>query len=69
MPAFVERARDVLLDPASCSHGLYDVEAIAADARAGSWRNASALWRAMNVELWRSAFASRPPADVEVLTG
>ena len=68
-PAFVERAREVLLDPASRSHGLYDVEAIAADAHTASWRNASALWRAMNVELWRSAFASRPPADVEVLAG
>jgi len=68
-PAFVERAREVLLDQASRAHGLYDVEAIAADARAGSWRNASALWRAMNVELWRSAFASRPPAGVEVLAG
>ena len=68
-PAFVERAREVLLDQASRAHGLYDVEAIAADARAGRWRDASALWRAMNVELWRSAFASRPPAGVEVLAG
>jgi len=68
-PAFVERAREVLLDPASRAHGLYDAEEIATDARAGRWRDASALWRAMNVELWRSAFASRPPAGVEVLAG
>src|SRR5205823_12600419 len=67
MPAFIERAREVLLDPAARSHGLYDVAAIASDARAGRWRNASALWRAMNVELWRSAFAARRQAAVGVL--
>ncbi len=66
-PAFVDRVREVLLDPAVASHGLYDVRAIEADARTGGWRNASALWRAMNVELWRSAFAARRRADVEVV--
>ena len=69
MPAFLQRAREVLLDPAIRANGLYDFDAIEADARAGRWRNAPALWRAMNVELWRSAFAARRHADLEVVAG
>jgi asparagine synthase (glutamine-hydrolysing) len=69
MPAFLQRAREVLLDPAIRADGLYDFDAIDADARAGRWRNAPALWRAMNVELWRSAFAARRHVDLEVVAG
>jgi asparagine synthase (glutamine-hydrolysing) len=69
MPAFLQRAREVLLDPAIRADGLYDFDAIDADARAGRWRNAPALWRAMNVELWRSAFAARRHAELEVVAG
>jgi len=68
-PAFVQRAREVLLDPACRARGLYDHGAIEADARAGSWRDAAALWRAMNVELWLAAFAAPRRASVEVLAG
>jgi asparagine synthase (glutamine-hydrolysing) len=65
-PAFLERAREVLLDPAIRSHGLYDFGAIEADAQAGAWRDVSALWRVMNVELWRSAFSAPRYAGIEV---
>jgi asparagine synthase (glutamine-hydrolysing) len=65
-PAFVARAREVLLDPSVRARGLIDVDAVAADADAGRWRNVSALWRAMNVELWRSAFAAGPGTPTEV---
>jgi len=67
-PAFIERACEVLLD-GSIDDGLYDTGAIRADARAGRWRDASALWRAMSVELWRSALATPHRSDVEVLAG
>ncbi len=49
-------AADVLLDPRARQSGLIDVDAVAADHRAGAWRDPDALWRAMNVELWRDAF-------------
>lgn len=65
-PAFLERAREVLLDSQARSRGLYDVEAIAADLKAGRWRSAPALWRALNVELWHAAFSSGRRAAAEV---
>ncbi len=69
-PAFIERACEILLDPSSGGSELYDLSAIRGDARAGRWRDASALWRAMNVELWRSAFAARClQNEAEVPTG
>jgi asparagine synthase (glutamine-hydrolysing) len=69
LPQFIERAREVLLDRAAMDHGLYDRVAIDEDARSGHWRNASALWRAMNVELWRDAFGSPRRMGVEVASG
>jgi asparagine synthase (glutamine-hydrolysing) len=63
-PEFIDRARAVLLDTGVRDRGLYDCEAIEADARAGSWRSAPALWRAMNVELWRTTFDARRQAPV-----
>lgn len=48
-------AREVLLDP-SARGGAIDVDAVAADLAAGAWRDPDALWRAMNVQLWRGAF-------------
>ncbi len=49
-------AADVLLDPRVREGGAIDVDAVEADLRAGTWRDPDALWRAMNVELWRDAF-------------
>jgi asparagine synthase (glutamine-hydrolysing) len=66
-PAFLQRAREVLLDPGCASRGLYDLASIESDAAAGSWRDAPALWRAMNVELWRSAFATGSDLPIEAL--
>lgn len=51
-PAAIARIRETLLDGAARARGLYDVGAIAADADAGAWRDPSAVWRALNVELW-----------------
>jgi asparagine synthase (glutamine-hydrolysing) len=65
-PAFISRARDVLLDPQARSRGLYDLAAIEADAREGRWRSAGAIWRALGVELWRAAFAGRRKGAVGV---
>jgi asparagine synthase (glutamine-hydrolysing) len=59
-PAFLERALGVFTDPSVKGSGLYDVGAITRDARDGSWRSTPALWRALNVELWRSAITSVP---------
>jgi asparagine synthase (glutamine-hydrolysing) len=60
-PAFVARARETLLDPGVRASGLYDVAAIERDARAGRWRDVSALWRALNVELWRASLTESHP--------
>ncbi|WP_259312766.1 asparagine synthase (glutamine-hydrolyzing) [Capillimicrobium parvum] len=49
-------AAEVLLDPAARESGIVDAGAVEADLRAGAWRDPDALWRAMNVELWRDAF-------------
>ena len=65
-PAVVARVRETLLDPGVRASGLYDVAAIEKDASTGSWRDVSALWRALNVELWRGLLTgSRPQARRE----
>jgi asparagine synthase (glutamine-hydrolysing) len=64
-PAAVTRIRHVLLDPAARARGLYDVERIEADARAGRWSDPAGIWRVLNTELWLCAFArDRRPAAV-----
>ena len=59
-PSFVARICEVLLDPTARARGLYDYVAIEADARAGRWRDPTGIWRALNLELWISAFARLP---------
>jgi asparagine synthase (glutamine-hydrolysing) len=49
-PALRRRAEDVLLDPGASP--LLDRAALEADVRAGAWRDPTALWRALNLELW-----------------
>jgi asparagine synthase (glutamine-hydrolysing) len=62
-PPVVALITDVLLDPAARARGVYDTAAIEADARAGSWRDAAGIWRALNLELWLGAVTgARPPA-------
>jgi len=51
-PAFIRKIRDVLLDPRARRRGLYDTEQIEVDARTGIWRDSTAIWRALNLELW-----------------
>jgi asparagine synthase (glutamine-hydrolysing) len=60
-PAFRERIREVLLDPAA--RGRYDAAAIEADA-AGRWRDPAAIWRALNAELWLQRALAAPRALV-----
>jgi asparagine synthase (glutamine-hydrolysing) len=48
-------ASEVLLDGAP--EGAIDRAAVEQDLRAGSWRDPDALWRAMNVVLWRATFS------------
>jgi asparagine synthase (glutamine-hydrolysing) len=48
-------AAEVLLD--GRANGAIDRAAVEADVRAGAWRDPDAIWRAMNVELWRTAFS------------
>ena len=57
---FRERIRAVLLDDSSRRRGLYDVTAIDRDARDGSWRDSTGIWRALNAELWLRALAPTP---------
>jgi hypothetical protein len=57
-----DRAADVLLDADARSRGLYDMAAIEADVRAGTWRDPTALWHALNLELWLRAPAAVPAA-------
>jgi asparagine synthase (glutamine-hydrolysing) len=59
-PAFRNRIRDVLLDPAARERGLYDVGAIEADADTGRWRDTQAIWRAFNAEQWLRAMVEAP---------
>jgi len=47
-------AGEVLLDGPDPA---IDRTAVEEDLRAGAWRDPDALWRAMNVVLWRAAFS------------
>ncbi len=58
-PHWIERIREVLLDPGARARGLVDVRTVGADAAAGRWRDPQGIWRALNVELWLQAFESR----------
>ena len=44
------------------SRGFYDTAAIEADVRSGRWRDPTALWHALNLELWLRAPAAVPVA-------
>jgi asparagine synthase (glutamine-hydrolysing) len=62
-PEAVRQIADALLDPGARCAAMLDRGALGADARAGSWRDPNAIWRALNLELWLGAFAG--PADAE----
>ena len=51
---------ETLLDERARKRGLYDLAAIAADVRVGRWRDADAIWRALNLERWLSLFEDVP---------
>jgi len=55
-PAWMDRIKEVLLDPAARARTLYAADAIAEDAGAGRWRDSAGIWRALNLELWLAAF-------------
>lgn len=59
-PSGMSLAREILLDDRARARGLYDLQAIGDDIRAGSWRDHHAIWRALSVELWLHAFARTP---------
>jgi asparagine synthase (glutamine-hydrolysing) len=59
-------ARDVLLDPGARARPFYDLPAIERDVRAGSWRDHSAIWRAISVELWLAGCARSPERPAAV---
>jgi len=64
-PGFRARIGEVLLDPAARSRGLYDDAAIEADLAEGAWRDPSAIWRALNAEVWLRTLVEAPlPAPV-----
>jgi asparagine synthase (glutamine-hydrolysing) len=63
-PGARRRLAEIVLDPGARASGRYDTSAFEADVAAGSWRDASALWRAVNVELWLKSIAA--PADLEM---
>jgi asparagine synthase (glutamine-hydrolysing) len=49
---------EVLLDPQARARGLYDVTALEADQRNGTWRDTDGIWRALNAELWLRTMAT-----------
>ena len=53
-------AAEVLLDGEP--DPAVDAAAVEADLRTGAWRDPDALWRAMNVRLWRAAMRNSPVA-------
>jgi asparagine synthase (glutamine-hydrolysing) len=57
-PAFISTAAAVLLDPGARSRGLYAADVIEADLVAGRWRDPTAIWRALNLELWLRSIGS-----------
>jgi asparagine synthase (glutamine-hydrolysing) len=59
---FREFIADVLLDPRAQARGLYDAKALAEDRKRGVWRDASAVWRALNTELWLRELVDSTPA-------
>ena len=62
-PRFREWIREILLDPAARSRGLYDLAAIETDARSGSWRDPRGIWRTLNAELWARALVEGRGAE------
>lgn len=56
-PAALRRIEDVLLDPAVRTAGLWDRAPVERDLRAGRWRDHTALWRILSVELWMREFS------------
>lgn len=50
-------AAELLLSGDVAADGTIDRAAVEDDVRAGAWRDPDALWRAMNVVLWRAAFS------------
>ena len=52
----------MLLDPAAKARGLYAADAIGTLA-SGSWRDDSALWRTLNVEMWLRELVESPIAE------
>ena len=59
-PRAVTLVADVVLDRDARCAALLDRDALAADARDGSWRDPNGAWRALNLELWLRAFADVP---------
>jgi asparagine synthase (glutamine-hydrolysing) len=58
---------EVLLDPRARSRGLYAANAIEQDLASGSWRDDSALWRTLNVEMWLRELVESPIAESAAL--
>jgi asparagine synthase (glutamine-hydrolysing) len=61
--AVMARIAEVVLDRGARCGALYDRAALEADVGAGRWRDAKAVWRVFNLELWLTALApDRVPA-------
>lgn len=52
----LQRIAECLLDGRARVRGLYDLDAVEADLRAGRWRDPVAIWRALNLERWLCLF-------------
>jgi asparagine synthase (glutamine-hydrolysing) len=72
-PEVRDHVASVLLDARARSRGLYDADAVEADARSETWRDADGIWRAYNVELWLRELvettSSTSPASRAATTG
>jgi asparagine synthase (glutamine-hydrolysing) len=56
IPRAQARIAECLLDDRARTRGLYDLDAVELDVRAGRWRDPGAIWRALNLERWLCLF-------------
>ncbi len=66
-PEAVAQIAEVVLDPGADIAALLKDDALEADIKRGVWRDANAVWRALNLELWLRAFSreSRRPISIQ----
>lgn len=63
-PAVRQRFAEVLLDPVAIASGRYNTRTLEQDLKASALRDPTALWRAVNVEMWLRLVVGANPIGV-----